>query len=42
MIVSERWILQVIKVRRVSEKIIELKVAIGKLVMNVNSIQKSF
>ena len=36
-IVSERWISQVIEVRRVSERIMVLRVAIGKLVMNVIS-----
>ena len=37
-IVSERWISQVIEVlRRVSERIIVLRVAIGKMVMNVIS-----
>ena len=37
MIVSERWISQVIEVQRVSERIIVLRVAIGKLVINVIS-----
>ena len=36
-IVSERWISQVIEVRRVSERIIVLRVAIGKMVINVIS-----
>ena len=34
---SERWISQMIEVRRVSERIIVLRVAIGKLVMNIIS-----
>ena len=37
-IVSERWISQVIEVRRVNERIIVLMVAIGKLAMNVISV----
>ena len=36
-IMSERWISQVIEVQRVRKKIIVLRVAVGKLVMDVIS-----
>ena len=36
-LVSERWISQVIEVRRVSERLVVVRVAIGRLVLNIIS-----
>ena len=37
-LVAERWIDSVVEVRRVSERVIVLRLAIGKLVLNVVSV----